>query len=154
MELAHCRTALGALSLCCLVACQTPPTSSVYPQALGSSGPVNNLISGYGVVQAIDLVPQASPTVTPGMVGGAVVGGLLGNQIGSGSGNTAATIAGAAGGAMVGRQIEKSRSQGQQDYRVTVRMDNGTLQSFTQSVQPAVRIGDRVQIMNGMIQSY
>jgi outer membrane lipoprotein SlyB len=154
MKLAPSRAALGAISLCLLAACQTPsgPNSySAMPSGLSSG---SNLASGYGVVQSIDMVAHETSPITAGTVGGALVGGLLGNQIGQGSGNTAATIAGAAGGALVGRQMEKNMQGGQQDYRVTVRMDNGVLQSYSQSVQPSMRIGDRVQIVNGVVQSY
>lgn len=153
MELAHTRAVLGALSLCCLAACQTPASPGGYAMPTGSST-VSNMASGYGVVQSIDMVPRETSPISVGTVGGALVGGLLGNQIGQGSGNTAATIAGAAGGALVGRQLEKNSQGQQQDFRVTVRMDNGVLQSFSQATQPAVRIGDRIQIMNGVIQSY
>lgn len=33
-------------------------------------------------------------------------------------------------------------------YQVTVRMDNGRLETITQATQPAFRVGDRVQIVN------
>ena len=116
----------------------------------------SSTLTGYGVVQAIDLVPRdstGSSGVDLGTVGGALAGGLLGNQVGSGRGQTAATIAGAAGGALVGRQLEQNMRNGQQVYRITLRMDDGSLQSVTQGSQPAMRIGDRVRVVNGVVSS-
>jgi len=147
-----------------LAACgSTPPTASnsSYPITTTSSSiPVTSTTSsttGYGVVQAIDVVPgqAASGGVNPGVgtVAGAVVGGVLGNQVGSGSGRTAATVAGAAGGALAGRALTRNSSGGGtgDSYRVAVRMDNGSVQTLVQDVQPGVQVGERVRLENGVI---
>lgn len=34
------------------------------------------------------------------------------------------------------------------DYRVTLRMDNGGIQTLDQETQPAFRVGDRVEILS------
>lgn len=34
------------------------------------------------------------------------------------------------------------------DYQVTVRLDNGSVQTIAQSTQPAFQVGDRVQILS------
>lgn len=110
--------------------------------------------------------PAASPytghvtSVTPittqgketglGMIGGAVVGGLLGNQIGRGNGRTLATVAGAVGGGYAGHVAENHYSRDTQ-YRVNVRMDNGTSRSFTYKAAPGFQPGDRVHIENGTL---
>ena len=78
-----------------------------------------------------------------------VAGGLLGHQIGSGSGNTAATIGGAVAGAVVGNEVEKRRNV-DETYRFTVRMDDGSFQTFTQDT-PSLRVGDRVRNDNGLL---
>lgn len=148
------------LMLVFLVACGT--NSSTYPRTSTSPGVTNypsasespTLVSGYGIVQAIDMVPRESARgIGIGTVAGAVVGGVLGNQVGSGTGRTAATVAGVAGGALAGHAIE-NRTQGQaaQVYRVTLRMDDGTLQNLIQESAPTLRIGDRVRISNGVIE--
>lgn len=143
-----------------LTACGTttpnyPTTTSpqaTYP-ASGTSGP--NVMAGYGVVQGIDLVPRESAAagIGVGTVAGAVVGGALGSQVGSGRGRTAATVAGAAGGALAGRAMEGSAQPQGHVYRLTLRMDDGTVQSLVQESQPSLRIGDRIRIgSNGVVE--
>lgn len=152
------RLCVSVISGACLVmlgGCQAPGGAGGYGGMPATGSTIgSNVTTGYGVVQAIDMVPRESSGVDVGTVGGALVGGLLGNQVGQGRGNTAATIAGAAGGALVGRQVERNMRQGEQVYRITVRQDNGVLQSYVQQAPPAVRIGDRVRIVNNMVQSY
>jgi len=141
----------GLLGICALAlaACGTSNTTS----STGTGAPTATAnVSGTGVVQAIDVVPKQAGGPGLGTVGGAVVGGLLGNQVGSGGGRTAATIAGAAGGAYAGRQMEKRSQAGAGEvYRVTVRMDDGSLQALAQETAPQVNIGDRVRLENGVI---
>ncbi len=155
-------TIAGSLVVLMLGACGTTGTST-YPSATttpttstASTYPANsassNVTAGYGVVQGIDMIPRQSAGLGVGTVAGAVVGGVLGHQIGSGRGNTAATIAGAAGGALAGRAIQNNTQQVSDVYRVTLRMDDGTLQTLMQESQPSLRIGDRIRINNGVIE--
>lgn len=112
--------------------------------------------AGYGVVQSIEIVKPgiAGSGIGAGTVAGAVVGGIVGNQIGQGSGNTAATVLGAAGGAYAGHELEK-RSQSQADaYKLTIRMSDGNYQTVIQPTTATIRVGDRVQIVNGVAQRY
>lgn len=119
-----------------------------------------NVYSGYGVVQSIELVQQGSSGIGGsgigiGTIAGAVVGGIVGNQVGGGTGQTAATVAGAAGGAYVGHEMEKRQQQQTADvYKFSIRMNNGSYQSLTQSTSANFRVGDRVQIANGVMQRY
>lgn len=155
MRIRLCVSLTSAVCLLALGGCQSPGGFGGYgamPAAGSNVG--SSVTNAYGIVQAIDTVPRESSGIDMGTVGGAVVGGLLGNQVGSGRGNTAATIAGAAGGAMVGREVGRNMRQGDQVYRITVRLDNGALQSYVQQTPPAVRIGDRVRIVNNIVQSY
>jgi outer membrane lipoprotein SlyB len=118
----------------------------------------SNSYTQYGVVQSITLVAQNSPTSAPigaGTIAGAVVGGILGNQVGGGSGKTAATVLGAAGGAYAGHELEK-RNQAQQvnAYQLSVRLNNGSYQTLTQSSSNDIRVGDSVRIDNGVATRY
>jgi outer membrane lipoprotein SlyB len=150
---------IGLASLLTLGACtnmNTPGSSgTAYPQSTSSSG----AYSGYGVVQSIEMVRQSNDGiggsgVGVGTIAGAVVGGILGNQVGGGQGKTATTVIGAAGGAYAGHELEK-RSQQQTDaYKITVRMNDGSYQTVTQTTSANVRVGDRVQIVNGIAQRY
>jgi outer membrane lipoprotein SlyB len=153
---------LGLAAVLTLGACGTtnPPANTsgygtAYPQSTSSGG----IRSGYGVVQSIELVRQDSTGIGGsgiglGTVAGAVVGGVVGSQIGKGSGQTAATVLGVAGGAYAGHELEK-RSQQQVDaYKFTIRMSDGSYQTLMQSTNPDIRVGDRVQIDNGVARRY
>ena len=79
-----------------------------------------------------------------------MTGAVIGNQIGRGHGNTAMTLLGAAGGALAGNEIEKNVKK-HYSYRVTVRMDDGSFRTVSQSTAPAVEVGRRVRIANGAL---
>lgn len=103
-----------------------------------------------GVVESIrtsDVQPQGSGV---GAVAGGVTGGVIGNQIGGGSGRVIATVIGAAGGAYVGNEIEKNVKK-TTVYQVTVRMEDGSLRTLTESVPPAYAVGAKVKIVDGRI---
>lgn len=110
-----------------------------------------DLYPGYGTVQAIDLLrPERDNGIGVGAIAGAVIGGLIGHQVGEGSGNTAATVIGAAGGALIGHQIEKQNQPQGDQYRLTIRMENGGYQTLIQNTDFVdLRIGDRLHIDNG-----
>lgn len=155
-------TAVGA-SVIALAACGSSPnqTSSAgsYPvsttttsSTIPTTTTTTSSATGYGVVQAIDVIPREQAAgIGLGTVAGAVVGGVLGNQVGSGTGRKAATVAGAVGGGLVGRQMEQNAANTGQVYRVAVRMDNGSVQTLAQEVAPGVQVGDRVRLDNGVI---
>ncbi len=103
-----------------------------------------------GVVESIrssEVKPQGSGV---GAVAGGVTGGVIGNQIGGGSGRVIATVIGAAGGAYVGNEIEKTVKK-TTVYQVTVRMDDGSVRTLTESVPPAYAVGAKVKIVDGRI---
>jgi outer membrane lipoprotein SlyB len=115
-----------------------------------STQPIASNVNGSGTIQSIEQIPRQQG-LGLGTLAGAAVGGIIGNQIGGGSGQTVTTAAGAAGGAYLGHEIEKRRRAGDQIYKVTIRMDDGTTQSFAQEAAPTVRQGDRVMITNGVL---
>jgi outer membrane lipoprotein SlyB len=75
--------------------------------------------------------------------------------VGGGSGKTAATVLGAAGGAYAGHELEK-RNQTQQvnAYQLSVRLNNGSYETLTQSSANDIRVGDSVRIDNGVATRY
>lgn len=145
-----------ALSLGACANMNTPMasgTGSAYPPVANSG----SAYVRYGVVQSIELVPMNNNTVGGvgvGTVAGAVVGGILGNQVGKGSGNTAATVLGAAGGAYAGYELEKRNQPQTSGYKFTIRLNDGTYQTVTQVANDDIRVGDRVQIDNGVARRY
>ena len=146
MTFAAKRGLLAAVFACALAACGTPVASDTYATS-GFSG------TPYGTVESVDIV--AAGTTGAGAVVGGIAGGVLGHQIGSGRGNDAATVAGAIGGAVVGNEVEKRHNarEGEGRYRIAVRMDDGSYQTFMQDYAD-VRPGDRVRIDNGRVRHY
>lgn len=150
--------AVSALAAALMLgACADMNTASNYP-ATGTTYPQQNTSSypQYGVVQSIALAPQNNTGDSgAGTLAGAVIGGILGHQIGGGNGNTAATVLGAVGGAYAGRKLE-GRNQTEQGtvYQLSVRLNNGSYQTLTQTTSNDIRVGDNVRIENGVAQRY
>jgi len=57
-------------------------------------------------------------------------------------------------GAVVASPAPRSRMDGAQWYRVTLRMDDGSQQVFAIGTDPGYRTGDRIQVVNGIVQHY
>jgi len=103
-----------------------------------------------GVIEAIRAVEVKGKTSGVGAVAGGVAGGVLGHEIGGGRGVGGAvlTVGGAAGGAFAGDAIEghmKKRTV----WRVTVRLEDGSVRTLQQGAQPPFAVGDRVRIGEG-----
>ena len=119
------------------------------PQPLAQA-PAPVLCADCGVIESIRVAEVKGQGSGLGAVAGGVAGGLIGNQIGHGTGRTVATIAGAAGGAYAGHTIEKNVKK-HTVYRVSLRMDDGSLRTVSQREAPAYAVGDRVRVSNGRI---
>ena len=76
-------------------------------------------------VQSIDAVPRGMDQSSGDMQ--------------AGTSGTAGTTSGATGSMM---------------YRVTLRLDDGTTRAIMQNSQPTYQIGDRVKVVNGLLQRY
>ena len=126
------------------VAKSTPPTAK--PKAV--QAPVQRaaerppldtqtaaLCAHCGVIEGVRPVQRKGEGSGVGAVAGGVAGALVGSQMGGGSGKTAMTVIGAVGGGFAGNEIEK-RSKSTTEYEVRVRMDDGSLRTFTSSTQP------------------
>lgn len=120
-----------------------------------NNGYNNNVSSGYGTIDSIQVVRGQGGTNGSGAVVGGLIGALAGNQIGSGSGRTAATVAGAVGGAVVGNNVEANRNANGADmYQLNIRMDNGEMRSITQDSVYDLRVGNRVRLVDGRVYRY
>ncbi len=125
--------------------------SNQQPQQVGYT---NNDSATYGTIDSIQVVQARSGTSGGGAVAGGLVGALLGNQVGSGSGRTAATVAGAVGGAVVGNKVEENRNQPNEQYQISVRMDNGDNRIINQDSVYDLRVGNRVRLVDGRLYRY
>ena len=103
------------------------------------------------VIEEVREVEKAGQASGAGAVGGAVVGGVIGHQVGGGRGKDIATILGALGGGLAGNQIEKNAKK-TVEYQIVVRYEDGTKGLFTQATPPSWRSGDKVKVVNGVIQ--
>jgi outer membrane lipoprotein SlyB len=103
-----------------------------------------------GVIESIKLVEVKGEGTGVGAVTGGVVGAVVGSQIGQGKGKTVAEVAGAAGGAYAGHEIEKNLKKSTY-FRVSVRMNNGSVRTVTQKTDPGFKTGDSVRIDNGAL---
>jgi len=150
MSTRKANVAVTAIIVLVLSACASP-SQSPYGTTVPVSSTSAPTSSGVGVVQSIEAVPGQESNAVLGTVAGAVLGGVIGNQIGGGTGRTAATIAGAAGGGLVGNKMQKNMTPETSSYRITVRMNNGYLQTVTQNNPPSLQAGDRVRLQDGSI---
>ena len=105
-----------------------------------------------GVIESVREITTKGEGSGVGAVGGAVVGGVLGHQVGGGSGQKIATVVGAVGGAVVGHEVEK-RVKSTISYEITVRLEDGSSRVIHEANAPTWRAGDRVKVINGVIQS-
>jgi outer membrane lipoprotein SlyB len=136
------------------VASNAPATPKAHtaPVQVASNAPAKPKCADCGVIESVREIQHRGEGSGLGAVGGAVVGGLLGNQVGSGRGNTAATVVGAVGGVIAGNEIEK-RVKSTKGYEITVRFDDGSSRVISAASAPAWRTGDRVRVVDGVIQS-
>ncbi|MBX3651395.1 MAG: glycine zipper 2TM domain-containing protein [Burkholderiales bacterium] len=123
-----------------------PSTAQARPEPAKAAPVCNNC----GVVASVNAIKLQGEGSGLGAVAGGVVGGLLGNQVGGGSGKKIATVAGAAGGAYAGHQTEKHLKSTVR-YDVTVKMDDGSTQTFSYDTQPAFQAGSKVRVVNGLL---
>jgi outer membrane lipoprotein SlyB len=102
-----------------------------------------------GRITQIEKVRDAKSGVGGAIIGG-IAGGLLGNQIGGGKGKTAATVVGAASGAYAGKEIAERNME----YQITVRMQDGRIETVRQELLHNMRVGDVVKIKDGKAKPY
>lgn len=114
------------------------------PVAMQAQAPV---CSTCGRVESVQAVQQAAPATGVGAVAGGVLGAVVGNQVGKGSGRTAATVLGAVGGGYLGHTVEQ-RTRTTTAYQMRVRMEDGSVRTFTRSQPVAEGTPMRVEGRN------
>lgn len=126
---------LPLLLVATLAGCETMPYDSGYYEP--GVPERANYRSGLGVVEAVEVVDAAAAGVVVAPVRGAVVGTIVGSPAAAGA--PVATVAAVPPGAYVERRAYVEA------YRLTLRMDDGTVQSIVQDNR-LFRVGDRVQV--------
>ncbi len=122
------------------------------PAQVADSTPAKWRCAECGRVESVREIATKGAGSGIGAVGGAVVGGVLGHQVGGGRGQDIATVAGAVGGAVAGNEIEKRVKAGK-SYEITVRLEDGSSRVINEANATSWRVGDRVKVVNGVIQS-
>lgn len=116
----------------------------------GSQSQASNANSAvYGTVQSIEMVPAGGGSAVAGTVVGAAVGAVVGHQFGDGKGQDIATAAGAVGGAIAGHELQQRAQERKAEegrYRIAVRMNNGSVRTFTQTDADYLRVGQQVRV--------
>jgi len=125
----------------------TPPVAQA-PQAAEAPAPVvrPGLL---GTVDAVREIEQPGDAKGGGAVAGGVAGAVLGHNIGDH--NKLVTVLGAAGGALLGNHIEK-QARATKHWEISVRFDNGTMQTISSDAEPFWHAGDRVRWLDGKLQ--
>jgi len=103
-----------------------------------------------GTITNIKEVKKKGSASGAGALTGALIGGGLGYAVGGKKHRTAGTLVGAGGGALAGNMIEKNASAGK-EFRIDVRLDNGTQQTYRYDSMPNWSIGTRVRVVNGQL---
>ena len=103
-----------------------------------------------GTIESVREVEQPHDKTIAGPVIGGIAGAVLGHQIGEGRTRTVATAVGAGAGILAGRAIEK-RVRTEKVWETTVRLENGSTQTFKSEAQPAWQSGERVRVVDGQI---
>jgi outer membrane lipoprotein SlyB len=103
-----------------------------------------------GTVESVQAISHKGEGSGLGAVAGGVVGGALGSQVGKGDGRTAMTVLGAIGGGLAGNEVEK-RAKAVTRYRVSVKMEDGSVHVLEQAQAPTV--GQRVRVEGQTLQA-
>jgi outer membrane lipoprotein SlyB len=134
------------------VAMNEPPAPPQVAQIPPPPAPVKPICNECGVVDGVHAVDVAGKATGGGAIGGAIVGGVAGHQLGNGEGRTVMSVLGALGGALAGNTIEK-KATASKEYEILVRFDDGSTRVIKSPTQPAWRVGDKVKVVNGVIQA-
>jgi len=119
------------------------PSAPVTTVQAPPAPPVKAVCTNCGVVESVQEEKHKGHGTGMGAVAGGVVGGVVGNQFGKNS-----RIIGAIGGALLGHQIERD-VRSTVDYRISVRMEDGSRQTVTQA--QSVPVGTHVTVQNGVL---
>jgi len=130
------------------VALATAPTPAPMPAPMPA--PAAAVCNSCGVVQSVTSYQVKGEGTGLGAIAGGVLGGVVGNQFGGGNGRTALTLLGAGGGAYAGHEVEKNVRTNTR-YQMKVRMNDGSVKTYTSASPYGWRNGDPVRVVNGQV---
>jgi len=103
-----------------------------------------------GVIESVRAVEVKGGGSGVGAVVGGIAGALLGNTLGAGNGRTAMTLVGGGAGAYAGNEVEKNSNR-HVIWQTRVKLDNGTVRTFSTRSQPEFATGSRVKVVEGQL---
>ena len=131
-----------------------PPAVALAPAPMPAPAPAPAPVAvtcgNCGVVQSVTSYRVKGEGSGLGAVAGGVLGGVVGNQFGGGNGRTALTLLGAGGGAYAGHEVEKNVRTTVR-YQMKVRMNDGSIKTYTSASPFGWRNGDPVRVVNGQV---
>jgi outer membrane lipoprotein SlyB len=131
---------------------KTSPRPTVQEPIYREAGkhPIAQAPGVLGRVESVREVEQPGDAKGIGVIAGGIGGAVLGHQVGKGRGNALATILGAVGGAVAGNHVEK-QARAEKRWDITVRLDDGSTQTFSSATAPFWHAGDRVRLHEGKL---
>lgn len=114
---------------------------------------VSSLCTSCGKIESVRAIEVKGSGSGTGAVIGGIAGAVLGNSMGRGHGRTAMTLIGGGAGAYAGNEIEKNSNR-HLVWQTRVRMDDGSLRTFTTRSQPELGAGAKVSVADGQIHPY
>jgi outer membrane lipoprotein SlyB len=120
-----------------------------YAEAAPPPPPVRNCAE-CGTISNIKEVKKKGSSSGAGALTGALIGGGLGYAVGGSGHRAAPALIGAGGGAFIGNSMEKNAKSGR-TFKIEVRFDNSTTQTFHYDSMPGWSIGSRVRLINGQL---
>lgn len=171
--------ALASL-LCTLAACSTQPDGTGMSGMNGRSGEIYGNTSGAGSTAAgatssstastSGTMSDSSTTGTGGNTGSTDARtSTANNAMSMDGGQTGTSVASAtvqsiepvprgmdqgSGDMQSGSSGTAGSTSGNMQYRVTLRLDDGSTRAIMQNSQPGYQVGDRVKVVNGLLQRY
>lgn len=132
------------LTLLLLTGCVTDKTGTSYSQE--EARQVQQV--QFGTIYQIQLVKIEGSQSGVGAVAGGASGAVAASAIGGGRGSTLSAIVGGVAGGLLGNLAEKKITK-KQGVELTIKLDNGTLVSTVQQVDPKspFSVGERVKIL-------
>jgi outer membrane lipoprotein SlyB len=128
------------------------PAQTAPAQPVAATPPQQQTCADCGTITNIKEVKKKGSASGGGALAGALIGGGVGYAVGGKGHRTAGTLIGAGGGALAGNYIEKNASAGR-EFRIDVRLDNGTQYTFRYDSMPNWGVGTRVRVVNGQLTS-
>lgn len=126
------------------------PAYTPAPAPAPALAPMAAVCNNCGVVQSVTSYQIKGEGTGLGAIAGGVLGGVVGNQFGGGNGRTALTLLGAGGGAYAGNEVEKNVRTNTR-YQMKVRMNDGSIKTYTSASPYGWRNGDPVRVVNGQV---